>query len=63
MELLDRRCEPLFGLWNSQTQRVARKVSSVVNIVKAVVQVVGHSKVPAVPKYSEELRSWYLKVN
>jgi histone deacetylase 6 len=30
--------------------------------VRAVVQVVGHSKVPMVPKYSDDLRTWYHKV-
>ena len=31
--------------------------------VKAVVQVIGHSKVPMVPKYSDDLRAWYQKVH
>jgi histone deacetylase 6 len=30
--------------------------------VKGVVQVVGHSKIPSIPKRSEDLRSWYYKV-
>ncbi|THV08047.1 histone deacetylase clr3 [Dendrothele bispora CBS 962.96] len=47
-------CEPIMEL-------IDRRFSSVANLVRAVVQVVGHSKVPAIPKYSEELRSWYLK--
>jgi histone deacetylase 6 len=32
------------------------------NTVKAVIQVMGHSKLPVVPKHPDELRSWYFKV-
>jgi histone deacetylase 6 len=36
--------------------------SAVMTHVKGVVQVVGHSRIPSIPKRSEELRSWYYKV-
>jgi histone deacetylase 6 len=32
------------------------------NTVKAVIQVMGHTKLPVVPKHPDELRSWYFKV-
>ncbi|KAG7094672.1 hypothetical protein E1B28_005492 [Marasmius oreades] len=35
------------------------RTMSVTNTVRAVIQVVGHDKVPIVPKYSDELRVWY----
>lgn len=31
-------------------------------IVRAVVQIVGHSTVPVVPKYTDDLTEWYRKV-
>ncbi|KAF9268927.1 histone deacetylase complex protein [Marasmius fiardii PR-910] len=37
------------------------RTMSVMNTVRAVIQVVGHTKVPIVPKYSDELRVWYNK--
>jgi hypothetical protein len=35
---------------------------NVVGMVKAVVQVVGHSQIPKVPKNHDELRNWYHRV-
>ena len=42
---------------------IDKRASSVMKKVKLVVQVVGHSKVPMVPKYSDELRNWYGQQN
>ncbi|KAF8664383.1 hypothetical protein AX16_000754 [Volvariella volvacea WC 439] len=47
-------CQPLVDL-------LERRTTSALKKVKAVIQVVGHSKVPAVPKTSDDLRSWYAK--
>jgi histone deacetylase 6 len=38
---------------------IDKRAASVMKQVKLVVQVVGHSKVPMVPKYSDDLRNWY----
>jgi histone deacetylase 6 len=37
-------------------------VNTVTKYVKAVIQIMGHSKLPLVPRQPEELRSWYAKV-
>ncbi|KAL0573198.1 Histone deacetylase hda1 [Marasmius crinis-equi] len=39
------------------------RTTSVMNTVKAVIQVVGHTKVPIVPKFSDDLRVWYTKAS
>jgi histone deacetylase 6 len=49
-------CQMLMGL-------IDKRAASVMKKVKLVVQVVGHSKVPMVPKYSDELRNWYGQQN
>ncbi|KAF9462480.1 histone deacetylase clr3 [Collybia nuda] len=38
-----------------------RRSISVMKSVKAIVQIVGHPNVPAVPKYSDDLTEWYRK--
>ncbi|KAJ8076512.1 Histone deacetylase hda1 [Marasmius tenuissimus] len=37
------------------------RMTSAMNTVRAVIQVVGHANVPAVPKFSDDLRKWYAK--
>jgi len=43
------------------TQLLEERSSTVMRHVKGVVQVVGHSKIPSIPKRSEDLRAWYYK--
>ncbi|TFK75379.1 histone deacetylase complex protein [Pluteus cervinus] len=45
-------CQPLMDLMESRT-------TSVTKSVKGVIQVVGNSKIPVVPKSPDDLRSWY----
>ncbi|KAK7053323.1 Histone deacetylase hda1 [Paramarasmius palmivorus] len=45
-------CTPIMGL-------LEKRLSGIQKIVKGVVQVVGHTKVPIIPKYEDELRQWY----
>ncbi|KAG5353769.1 hypothetical protein C0989_002552 [Termitomyces sp. Mn162] len=38
-----------------------RRTTTVLKSVKAVIQIIGHSTVPAVPKYIDDLAEWYRK--
>ncbi|KAG6820251.1 hypothetical protein H0H93_003415 [Arthromyces matolae] len=38
-----------------------RRTASVMKSVKGVIQIIGHSNVPATPKYMDELTEWYRK--
>jgi histone deacetylase 6 len=61
MELLDRRsASPPLPV--SAYRLIFSAAAHIVKYVKVVIQIVGHSKIPLVPKRSEELRTWYYKV-
>ncbi|KAL0956532.1 hypothetical protein HGRIS_002673 [Hohenbuehelia grisea] len=48
-------CQPVMDL-------IDNRAAQVMKLVKSVVQIVGEYKVPAVPKYSDDVRAWYGKV-
>jgi hypothetical protein len=64
-------CQAVMGLLDSRSI-ISSSVSfqsltiapakSVMKSVAAVIQIVGHSRIPLVPKQSDELRSWYIDV-
>lgn len=62
MDLLENRSMYVCLLRHKYLFTHAFQAMSVTSTVRAVVQVVGHDKVPIVPKYSDELRVWYTQV-
>jgi histone deacetylase 6 len=61
MDLLERRCTSRLSLRKDFILN-AYKAVGVMRMVKAVVQVVGHSAIPVTPRNSEDLTEWYRKV-
>ena len=61
-ELLESRSEYAKS-FSTRTHRVLRCLAAgVMSHVKLVVQVVGHTKIPLVPKKGPDLVTWYQKV-
>lgn len=61
MDLLERRCMSSPSPPNDSMLNAYQAVS-VMRMVKAVVQIVGHSAIPVTPRNSDDLTEWYRKV-